>query len=388
MKETICNFTDIDNIDIYNIGKYIGEYHFLECVINELKSAPSDNVVIWGTYNNAIRLRDYLAPILPDSSFRACVINREYCSVGVNDTETRGDFPKYALEDWLDQNNNTTILIDFSFYRSEMLEKYATGIDRVFVGDLMGTIILEKPYCISKEMFFAHRQEILSTMELLEDEESKRDFALFILQKNIGFYNKPYSRLPQYFDRQYINTDAKTVFVDCGAYTGDTINNFVSFTDNQYKHIYAFEMDEANFNKLQCNVGENDRVTCINKGVGANNLLMKADTGKMSASRISDSGESIIEIVALDSLFESEKVTFIKMDIEGFELDALKGAKGIIKRDMPDLAISLYHKFEDIYLIPQYIKELCENYKLYFKNYHNSASECVLYAVKSDIECI
>ena len=82
-------------------------------------------------------------------------------------------------------------------------------------------------------------------------------------------------------------------------------------------------------------------------------------------------------------LMNKEEVTFIKMDIEGAELKALKGAKNIILRDKPKLAISIYHKPEDIVEIPLFIKELVPEYKLYIRHYSNDSIETVLYAVIS-----
>ena len=76
-----------------------------------------------------------------------------------------------------------------------------------------------------------------------------------------------------------------------------------------------------------------------------------------------------------------EKVTLIKMDIEGAELQSLKGAKRIIQHDKPKLAICIYHKPEDMVEIPLYIKELVPEYKLYIRHHSSNVSDTVLYAV-------
>ena len=86
------------------------------------------------------------------------------------------------------------------------------------------------------------------------------------------------------------------------------------------------------------------------------------------------------KVVSLDSCI-TDKVTFIKMDIEGAELNALKGSREIIKKYKPRLAVSVYHKKEDLIEIPLYIKELVPEYKLYIRHYSNAAIETVLYAV-------
>lgn len=87
-----------------------------------------------------------------------------------------------------------------------------------------------------------------------------------------------------------------------------------------------------------------------------------------------------IDTVSLDQCV-SDKVTFIKMDIEGAELEALKGNRKIIQRYRPKLAICIYHKKEDLIDIPMYIKELVPDYKLYVRHYSHGITETVLYAV-------
>lgn len=87
-----------------------------------------------------------------------------------------------------------------------------------------------------------------------------------------------------------------------------------------------------------------------------------------------------ISVVAMDSIIK-EKVTYIKLDIEGAELEALKGAQEIIKRDKPKLAICIYHKKEDMVEIPYFIKQLVPEYRLFIRHYSNNECETVLYAV-------
>lgn len=100
---------------------------------------------------------------------------------------------------------------------------------------------------------------------------------------------------------------------------------------------------------------------------------------------ICESAEEVIEVDTIDNIVE-EKVTFIKMDVEGAELEALQGASKTIIKNKPTLAICVYHKREDLITIPQYIKELVPEYKLYLRGHFIYASELVLYAVCSNEE--
>ena len=99
-----------------------------------------------------------------------------------------------------------------------------------------------------------------------------------------------------------------------------------------------------------------------------------------AGSRVEKSGALTIKGVSLDNIIKNEKVTFIKMDVEGSELAALKGAKNTIIKYHPKLAICIYHKPEDILEIPAYILELVPEYKFYIRHYTSCMWETVLYA--------
>ena len=89
-----------------------------------------------------------------------------------------------------------------------------------------------------------------------------------------------------------------------------------------------------------------------------------------------------VPVVAIDRVVaEEDKVTFIKMDVEGAELESLKGAKETILRNKPKLAICIYHKPDDLIDIPLYINELVPEYKLYIRHHSNDRGETALYAV-------
>ena len=100
------------------------------------------------------------------------------------------------------------------------------------------------------------------------------------------------------------------------------------------------------------------------------------------ASRIIDKecGDKV-QVVTLDDYVYDEKPTFIKMDIEGAEMEALIGARRIIQTYKPKLAVCLYHKPQDLFEIPIYIKSLNEDYRLYIRQYANSRYETVCYAL-------
>ena len=92
-------------------------------------------------------------------------------------------------------------------------------------------------------------------------------------------------------------------------------------------------------------------------------------------------GESIATAQALDEALSGERVTFIKMDIEGAELSALRGAKKIIQQQKPILAVCIYHGVGDMLNVPTYIKKLVPEYQIYIRHYTNEMFETVCYAI-------
>ena len=96
----------------------------------------------------------------------------------------------------------------------------------------------------------------------------------------------------------------------------------------------------------------------------------------------SASVESSVPVRRLDNMVLPDRhISLLKMDIEGSELKALHGAEGLIRENRPKLAICIYHKIEDLWELPLYIKELNPDYKIYLRNHTDSLDEMVLYAI-------
>ncbi len=149
------------------------------------------------------------------------------------------------------------------------------------------------------------------------------------------------------------------------------------------KKVYAFEPDPQNF-KVCEGVKEKhglSQVELIQKGTWNSTGTLCFSSTNDGASHITENGDIQIEVAAIDDIVApDEKVTLIKMDVEGAELESLKGAEKIIMRDKPKLAICIYHKPEDMIELPEYIKSIVPEYKLYMRHHSNIAAESVLYA--------
>lgn len=196
----------------------------------------------------------------------------------------------------------------------------------------------------------------------------------------------PYSlESGQYFNPDFIKLGENEVFIDAGCLNLGTSLEFMRRCKG-LKKVYAFEPDPDNYRV--CLERKNRRelqdaeVKLLPFGVWSERTTLYFKPGNVGASKISENGSVSVPVVPVDEAVDpADKITMIKMDIEGSELEALKGAKKTIQRDKPKLAICIYHKPEDMTDIPLYIKELVPEYKLYIRHHSNFSTETVLYAV-------
>ncbi len=190
----------------------------------------------------------------------------------------------------------------------------------------------------------------------------------------------------QYFDLPFLDDKRKKyeVFVDGGCYDGENSLMFAKWADSAKKMIYAFEPDKDNVKNCERileQIGK-DGVSyqLIQKGLWSSNKVLKFSADSNEGSRLAEDGAVHVPVTSLDSVMNHE-VTFIKMDIEGAEYEALTGAKRLIQKYKPKLAISVYHKIEDIWELPQLILSMQADYTFYLRHYSLSSEETVLYAI-------
>lgn len=203
--------------------------------------------------------------------------------------------------------------------------------------------------------------------EHLADDESKRvylDILNFKISGKIEYLlnsfvdkNDVYSEILQLSDNETI--------LDLGAYDGDTIREFCTYTNGRYNKIIALEPDEKNFKKLCKNTEGMQNVTPLNMGAWdkEDTLIFSKKAGRNS--KLSAEGVPA-QVTDIDSL--DVDATFIKMDIEGAELKALDGAKKTITRCKPKLYVCAYHRNEDLFALPMKILDICNEYSIFFRH--------------------
>lgn len=229
-------------------------------------------------------------------------------------------------------------------------------------------------------------EKIKQAKEILADEES-----INVLETRIKVYetgeisllSNIYNASTQYFNQGIVELSDNEVFIDLGAYKGDTIEGFINHVNGKYKKIIAFEPDLENMMCLNRYILENDINNVVVYKLASWNEkdILKFHEDGSYISQISATGNSSINVNSIDDvLLDIVPVTFIKMDIEGAELKTIEGAENIIKKYKPQMAICVYHKADDIYEVPLAIKKLVPEYKLYLRHHSDSFLDTVLYA--------
>ncbi len=221
----------------------------------------------------------------------------------------------------------------------------------------------------------------------LSDDCSKRTMVAFLNQRismEVGCLDDV-REANQYFPMSVVNLGLDEVFLDCGAFDGDSIRMFLQALQlrgiEDYKAIYAFEPDETKYEELSASCGHLHDVHLIKKGVWYRDEKLKFATDEVKSSMIDESGTETINVTTIDNVIRDRPVTFVKMDIQGAEYEALLGAERTISRNKPVLAICVYHRNDDLVRLPEIILKFVPDYKLYLRAHHSRASEVVLYAL-------
>lgn len=184
----------------------------------------------------------------------------------------------------------------------------------------------------------------------------------------------------QYFPDDIFTLSDHEDFVDAGAFTGDTVQAFLQHTQNKFQSIYAFEPDNDNYHLLLKNTFDSKKIHCFQSGLSDKNEIVKflSDT---SSSKVSENGSEEVSLVTLDSILGDKPVSYLKMDVEGAECAALRGATKVIQNSKPKLAICIYHSIQDLLQVPLLIHQIEPSYQLYIRHYTHGIVETVCYAI-------
>jgi len=218
--------------------------------------------------------------------------------------------------------------------------------------------------------------------KMLQDDVSKNQFYNILNFRNTydldymrGFEDK--EKL-QYFEPfLHLKEDGES-FVDIGGFDGYTTEEFIKRCPG-YDEVFFFEPEERNMQVAKRHLGQYDNIHYFPLGLSNKKQTLRFSTSG-SSSKISEVGELEINVDRLDDLID-RKITFLKMDIEGSEKEAIEGAQRLIKKYHPKLAISVYHQKDDFWKIPALILNIRSDYKLYLRHYTEGISETIMFFV-------
>ena len=224
----------------------------------------------------------------------------------------------------------------------------------------------------------------------LADEKSKTIYENLIRFTMTGDRKYHHGLDPnQYFPSDVIRLDNNEVFIDCGGYIADTTLEFIKRSKKWggYKRIVLFEPDPLLTSIIENNISGNHDVCFIQKGVYSSTEILRfqsdGSSGGMVIKDKSIESKNTVEIsvTRIDDVLECKDATYIKMDLEGAEWEALHGASETILRQKPKLGICIYHSNEDRIRLIEYIHELIPDYKLFVRQHSKMGNETVVYAI-------
>ncbi len=365
-----CELGDmIDSIVLYGAGSAgIAFIHYLrDCGIYPRYFADG-NPDRWGHMLEGIEIIDYHA--IPDKlGSKALVIvtintdGVKYCKSF--DEALRKDGHKGVHRNLHEAGCDN--VVDYTYFR-----RYR----ELFRGDKYNL-----PACSDVYEMEANEEQIYDAYELLADDESREIYEGLVrfrlVDDTVRIPTEPQDR--QYFEYEFFDKREDEVFVDCGAYNGISLKTFLKENNDRFLHYYGIEPDAENYRKLNDYVGTlpkdiNERITLINKCAfdADTDLRLYALSGP--GSFLSDEGCQPTRGVRIDDIVDERGATFIKMNIEGSEIYALRGAVRTLGRCRPRLAIAGYHKTGDLWRIPLMIHEANSSYRLHLRSYMNNIS--------------
>jgi FkbM family methyltransferase len=237
-----------------------------------------------------------------------------------------------------------------------------------------------------------HAPEIRAAFALFADEESRRQLVAHLrFRLRLDYAALPANSRDDYFPEGVLpRLPDDAVFVDCGAFDGDTLRRFLSEQRGRFGAAYAFEPDAENFAQLRAYADSlgaeaRGRVHLFRTGVGARRARLRFNaTGNMGAS-LSDEGVTEVEVLPVSEVVEARgRAVYVKYDVEGAEWEALAGTEGLIRAARPTLAVSVYHRPDDLWQLPLRLRALDPGYRLHLRTQGEDGMDVICYAVPGE----
>lgn len=290
-------------------------------------------------------------------------------------------------------DTNGAIIVTCSFYndfRSKLIQKYPNIDDNLFLFD--GYFLEDKKV----SYFIENKNVIIKCYDSLVDDLSKKSYDALLKYRFIRdseiIKNLCNPRNDCYLDDVFINNYKSGLYIDAWSYNADFVTFLKNKVDISKSKFYIFEPNNNFYQKIVDNLDKSINYKVYDVALCDREDKMEFVRLPFSTSHIvnkkynayNDTMESYIDIVdtkTLDSIVWNEKVTGIKVDIEWAEFSMLVGATNTIKRDRPIILIAIYHRWDDMFQLQNYLMELNLNYKFYIRHYSLSVAKTILYCI-------
>lgn len=332
-------------------------------------------IVLYGTGNGADKLLDEahrvgikISGIMASDGF---VRNRSF----------RG-FPVRSLLQIEEEFAEPMIVLAFGSQRPEVISSVLRLGERHTV--LCADVPVYGENVFNMDFFNDHRKELEAAYKLMADEASRKTFRNIIrfrLSGKLQYLTSCFSEKEDVFS-ELLRLGEEESFLDLGAYRGDTISEFLHYTGGKYRHITALEPDIRNYRKLREYAKDMQDIQLFRMGIWSKDgeLFFKSRLGRGSG--INENGGETLAVTTIDTLYKRRPLSYLKLDVEGAEEQALIGGRDTIRRDQPKLNLALYHRSEDIFKLPLLLNEIQPLYKLFLRQHpHLPDWDLNLYAI-------
>ncbi len=320
----------------------------------------SKPIVLYGMGNGADKILDVLA-------VRGIAVSGVFASDDFCRGQQFRGFTVQRYDVLKQQFADMIVLVAFGTHRRDVMQniKRIAAEQELYVPDvpLMGTELFDDGY------FARHESDFEWVRQRLADAQSRRVLDNVLQYKRSGNPQLLWE-CETTIAEAYALLDLREggIAVDAGAYNGDTVAEYLHFAGRPQR-MFAIEPDAKNYKKLRANMKEKAFVQCVHAAVCDRDGTIGFDTAAGRQSAVQEQSERQITSVSMDGLLQGAAVDYMKFDVEGMELAALRGAAQTIRLYRPRMMVSAYHRNEDLFELPRFVLSLREDYKLYLRHF-------------------
>ncbi len=231
------------------------------------------------------------------------------------------------------------------------------------------------------------------TYEILEDTQSRLCMEAYLnarINDDISYVLGIFEKKSNYFNNEIFSISARETYMDIGAYTGDTIELFLHECNKQYCHIYAFEVNDENYRVMEQYVKESglEHIDLFHVGLSDKveqiHFIENDDLSGMFSDKFSEGDVVTVQTTTIDTLYQqkkiSDKITFLKINFFAGTLEVLRGSRQLICDFHPKIAITVGFDEWSLVTIPQYLKSIVPEYKIFLRYSECMPARLVMYA--------